>query len=42
MIVDLFLVFNLNILVIYPLVSVRDKESKKKKKNQQLLRTSSF
>ena len=32
MIVDLFLVFKLNILVIYPLVSVRDKERKKKNK----------
>ena len=31
MIVDLFLVFKLNILVIYPLVSIRDKERKKKK-----------
>ena len=37
MIVDLFLVFKLNILVIYPLVSVRDKERKKKKQ-----KTSSF
>lgn len=34
---DLFVVFKLNILVIYSLVSIRDKERKKKKKN-----TSSF
>ena len=31
MIVNLFLVFKLNILVIYPLVSIRDEEKKKKK-----------
>ena len=36
MIVNLFLVFKLNILVIYPLVSIRDEEKKKKNK------TSSF
>ena len=36
MIVNLFLVFKLNILVIYPLMSIRDKERKdkeRKKKN---------
>ena len=31
MIVNLFLVFKLNILVIYPLVSIRDEEKKKNK-----------
>ena len=34
MIVNLFLVFKLNILVIYPLMSIRDKERKDKERKK--------